>query len=59
MWCKNLSELEKLSPPPSKESVGKIDAIENARFSYNKKTYLYALLKTGKVEGHASEGQHC
>ena len=52
---KHVSELEKLLPPPSKDRVGKMDGIENANISFNKKTYVDALLPKGQVKERASE----
>ena len=36
----------KILLPPSKDCVGKMDEVENANFSFNKKPYVDGLLQT-------------
>ena len=55
MGWKHVSEPEKLLPPPSEEHAGKIDEVKNANFSFNRKSYVDALLQKRRVEERASE----
>ena len=45
MGWKNVRELEKLLPTPSKERVGRMDEVEDVIFKFNKKYYVDALLQ--------------
>ena len=55
MGWKHVIEPEISSPPPSKESVGKIYEAENANFPFNKKYYIDALIQKRRVKKGASE----
>ena len=42
-------------PPPPKESVGKINEVKNANFSFNKKSYVDALLQKVRAKECATK----
>ena len=55
MGWKHGSELDNLLLPSSKECVGEMYELERANLSFNKKSYVYALLQKLRFKEHASE----